>query len=95
MTRAQRAAVGPGGGKPLVTNTELTPGQKARVAYMRKAFGNGVKTIHTSGPENGHLYITMQNAVRTAIWEFDLDGEYVQRYSQGTLSDDIFHPDAT
>lgn len=88
MTRAQRAAVGPQGGKQLVQPLTLTPQQEARLADLKAKFGKGVGRVLASGRVNRHMYVRMVNANTTSIWEFDVNGSYVTRYTQRALFDD-------
>lgn len=93
MTRAQRAAVGPGGGKPLVQPLAFTPEQNDRVARLKKEFG--AKWVGTPRRIEGthNMAVPMSNAISKSLWLFDESGKYLTRYTQRALFDERHHPD--
>lgn len=88
MNRAQRAAVGPAGGKPLVKPLDFTQAQEATHTKLKQDFGaKWVGTPrHVKGTHN--MAVPMSNAVAKATWIFGPDGNYLTRYTQRALFDD-------
>lgn len=89
MTRAQRAAVGPQGGKPLAQPLDFTIAQRERIHRLKADFGAG--NVGTPRQLHGttNMIVPLKNAVGTAQWLFDEDGKYLTRYAQRALFDDI------
>lgn len=93
MTRAQRAAVGPRGGRPLVTPNQPTTAQTATVARLRKDFGKAVKSVRAPTQDNHYLPVVMDTYAGDAVWLFNTDGKYVTRYTQRALFDERYDTD--
>lgn len=95
MTRAQRAAVGPTGGRPLADGHQFTPAQNERVHGLKAAFG--AKNVGTPRrlPITGYMLVPMMNGVGRSWWVFDDTGKYIERYTQLSLHMEGTHGDTT
>jgi len=95
MTRAQRAAVGPTGGKPLVQPIPLTAAQNECVHRLKRDFGAKYVGAPRNIPGTDNMAVPLSNAVSKSIWVFDYDGKYLTRYTQRALFDERHHDDTT